>query len=302
MTDLRDVFFYSLLERAKKDKDIVLLTADMGAFALRDFAQQLPYQFFNVGIAEQNMISVAAGLARKGKRVYCYAISSFLLLRAFEQLKIDVCNMKSCVILVGVGAGVDYSYDGSTHHCPNDIGVLRTLPNMSIYVPFDEETVRFSTGIAGPLYIRLPKGVVPSVSKTDIAPGYHILRDGKAFILTYGTLVHKMIKLLDELKAKDVGLLAVTKLKPMYDLLAFGPLARQGVEYMIVEQHSIHGGILSALGEDRLWQDIRGRYNGYNDVFVDIGGSSAYVEHEAGLDYKRIKRQITELQEPYGIL
>ena len=104
MTELRDAFFYTLLDKAKKDKNVILLTADMGAFALKEFAEQVPNQFFNVGIAEQNMISVAAGLASKGKQVYCYSIASFLILRAFEQIKIDVCDMKSNVILVGVGA------------------------------------------------------------------------------------------------------------------------------------------------------------------------------------------------------
>ena len=297
MTELRDVFFYTLLEKAKKDRNVILLTADAGAFALKEFEKQIPNQFFNVGIAEQNMISVAAGLASEGKQVYCYSIAAFLVLRAFEQIKIDVCDMNSNVILVGVGAGVDYSYDGSTHHCPNDIGILRTLPNMKIYVPFDEETVKISTEISGPLYIRLPKGNVENVEKREIVPNFYMIREGKSFILTYGIMVHKMLKMLDELKATNVGLLALTSLKPLYDVASFGPICRtRPIKYLLVEPHSIRGGLLSALGEYRMvTEHVPGMYEGYNDAFIDIGGSAEYIEKVAGIDNERIAHSIMEL-------
>jgi transketolase len=290
MIELRDAFFYSVLEKAKNDKNVILLTADAGAFALADFQKEVPNQFFNVGIAEQNMVSVAAGLASKGKQVYCYSIASFLILRAFEQIKIDVCNMNSNVILAGIGAGVDYSYDGSTHHCQNDIGVLNTLPNMKIYVPFDEETVKWSVEESGPLYIRLPKGNVENLPKEKIASGMYLIREGKSYILTYGMVTHKLLKMLDELKAKNVGLIAITKLKPM-----FGPSFMHTDKLMIVEQHSLNGGLLSLVGSHRLLIELAGRYNGYNDVFVDVGGSADYVEREAGIYYKQVAKQIMEL-------
>jgi transketolase len=298
MTELRDAFFYTLLEQAKKDKDVILLTADMGAFALKDFAKQVPNQFFNVGIAEQNMISVAAGLASKGKKVYCYSISSFLVLRAFEQIKVDVCSMNSNVILVGVGAGVDYSYDGSTHHCPNDIGVLNTLPNMSIYTPFDEETIKLSLEESGPAYIRLPKGNVENVQKLKIVKDFYVIREGKRFILTYGMTVHNVLKVLNEVNAPDVGVLALTRLKPMDDITNAGPLSRNPFrpDFMIVEQHSIHGGLLSILGEHKMWSHVHGQWHGYRDKFVDVGGSIGYIEKKAGLDYEWMKKQIMGMQ------
>jgi transketolase C-terminal domain/subunit len=261
MTELRDAFFYALLAKARRDKNVVLMTADMGAYAVRAFAEELPEQFFNVGIAEQNMISVAAGLALKGKQVYCYAISAFLVLRAFEQIKIDVCNMRSNVILVGVGGGVDYSYDGSTHHCPNDIGILRTLPNLGIYVPFDVYTTELSTQLVGPMYIRLPK----------------------------------MLRLLDELHATNVGLLVLTQLKPLPKAWEWGPLLN-GTRFMVVEQHTVHGGLLSALGERKMMEHLYGGYVGYADVFSDLGGSIDVVEKNAGVDYERVKKCIQELQ------
>ena len=296
MTELRDAFFYALLAKAKRDKNVVLMTADMGAYAVRAFAEELPDQFFNVGIAEQNMISVAAGLALKGKQVYCYAISAFLVLRAFEQIKIDVCNMRSNVILVGVGGGVDYSYDGSTHHCPNDIGVLRTLPNMGIYVPFDVYTTELSTQLVGPMYVRLPKGHADVVEKMQIAPGYYRVREGRSYVVTYGMLVHKVLKLLDELRATDVGLLALTQLKPLPQAWEWGPLLN-GTPFMVVEQHTVHGGLLSALGERKMVEHLYGRYVGYTDVFSDLGGSIDVVEKSAGLDYERVKRRIQELRD-----
>lgn len=293
MTELRDAFFYTLLEKAKKDKDVILLTADMGAYALKDFAKEVPNQFFNVGIAEQNMVTVAAGLASKGKKVYCYSISSFLVLRAFEQIKVDICSMNSNVTLVGVGAGVEYSYDGSTHHCPNDIGVLRTLPNIKILTPFDEDTIKIALEESGPTYIRLPKGNVENLPKKTIVPDFYEIRGGKRYVLTYGMTAHKVLKILDELKV-DVGLLALTRLKPLMDVTQFGML-----ENTIVEQHSCRGGLLSALGERTLWKLLGGRYHGYHDRFVDVGGTLDYVEGEAGLDYLELKTQIMELNDEH---
>lgn len=288
MTELRDAFFYTLLDKAKKDKNVILLTADAGAFALKDFEEQLPNQIFNVGIAEQNMVSVAAGMASKGKQVYCYAISSFLVLRAFEQIKIDVCDMNSNVILVGVGAGMEYSYDGSTHHCPNDIGVLRTLPNMKIYAPFDEETIKACMEISGPAYLRLPKGHVENLPKKEIAPNFFKIREGKhGYVLTYGMMVHRMLRMLDTLRTKNIGLVAPLQLKPLFDQSVLNE-----DDVMVVEQHSIHGGLLSAFSEQCASPE---RYFGYSDTFVDVGGSAEYIENEAGLDYEKLAKQLMEM-------
>ena len=287
--DLRDAFFYELLKRAREDENIILLTADMGAFALNEFKNLVPNQFYNVGISEQNMVSVASGLAHKGKRVYCYTIASFLVLRALEQIKIDVCNMNRNITLVGVGAGMDYSYDGSTHHCPNDIGILRTLPNLKIMAPFDVETVRDSVHIPGPCYVRLPKGNADTLGKIEITDGFYMIRPGKHYIVTYGMMVHKMLEFINNNELKDVGLFAVSQLKPQANIIHFGPLLRTWGErgkIIVVEPHTSTGGLISVIGDEEAKQRVT--HVSFADEFIDIGGSLDYVEEYAGIDYNFI--------------
>lgn len=288
MKDLRDVFFYALLHKAQQDKNVVLLTADMGAFALKDFQKELPNQFFNVGISEQNMISVAAGLAYEGKQVYCYSISSFLIFRAFEQIKTDVCNMKSNVILVGIGGGVDYSYDGSTHHSIQDIGVLRTLPNMSILCPFDIETVENSVSRVGPLYIRLPKGSAGTLLKKQFK-GVHCIRLGVSYVITYGMMVHNVLEILDKIDRPDIGVIAVEMLKP-FDVLCLSETLALSEHIMLIEPHSEIGGLHTEIKDIPTKNKIS--LYAFEDKFCDIGGSLNFVQKNCGIDFDKIEAEL----------
>jgi len=132
MESQRDVFFSRLFELAKEDDRIVLVTADCGASSLDKWRGELPCQFINVGIAEQQLIMMAAGLALAGKRPYCYAIAPFATLRCVEFVKVDLCLMQLPVVIVGVGAGLSYSEAGPTHHATEDIAVMRALPYIQI--------------------------------------------------------------------------------------------------------------------------------------------------------------------------
>ncbi len=165
MTDIRDAFFNCIHEHAKQDKDIMLLTADMGAFALSDFKQDLPEQYINMGVAEQNMIGVACGLALSGKRPICYSIAAFLIYRAFEFVKLDVCEANLPIVLVGAGCGLSYKGDGSTHHAIYDIDVLSCLPNLTIFTPHTPEETTMAAKLAcfttEPVYVRLYSSSAP---------------------------------------------------------------------------------------------------------------------------------------------
>ncbi len=158
MQSQRDAFFKSLFELAKKDKRIIVITADCGAPSLDKWREELPCQFINVGIAEQNMIAIAAGLALEGKRPYCYAIAPFATLRCYEFIKVDVCLMNLPVVIVGVGAGLSYNEAGPTHHATEDISIMRALPNMRIASISNNEQARNIASEIGPLYVRLDRG------------------------------------------------------------------------------------------------------------------------------------------------
>jgi transketolase len=137
---MRDAFFEALFTIAKGDPEVVFVSADNGAPTLDRFVAELPDRFFTVGIAEAQMIGLAAGLALEGKKVYAYAIAPFITTRVHEQVKIDVCSMNLPIVLLGVGAGYAYDIMGPTHHTVEDIAIMRALPNLVIHSPADGAT------------------------------------------------------------------------------------------------------------------------------------------------------------------
>ena len=155
--DIRDAFFDELYEIAKEDKEVLFLTADMGALSLEKFKRDLPSQYINVGIAEQNMISVAAGLTLGGKKVFVYAIAPFITQRCYEQIKIDLACMRLSVTIIGAGAGIAYNSDGFTHHATQDIAIMRALPGMIILNPADSVTAAAESSAPGRVAAASPR-------------------------------------------------------------------------------------------------------------------------------------------------
>ena len=168
---MRNAFILTLSERAAKDPNIWLLCGDLGFSVLEDFASQFPERFVNIGVAEQNMTGVAAGLALSGKVVFTYSIANFPTFRCLEQIRNDVCYHKLSVKIVSVGGGFSYGSAGYTHHGLEDIAVMRVLPNMTIFAPGDPIEAR-QAAIAcietdGPCYLRLGKGGEKRVRDED---------------------------------------------------------------------------------------------------------------------------------------
>ena len=139
---MRQAVFEALYEVARKNEDVILLVSDTGAIVLDQFRAEMPERIINVGIAEQNMIGVAAGLAMEGKKVYAYAIIPFVTMRCYEQIRVDLCCESLPVKLLGVGPGYDYSTLGPTHHGLEDMALMRALPGMQVFSPCDETQAR----------------------------------------------------------------------------------------------------------------------------------------------------------------
>ena len=159
---MRTAFIKTLTELAGEDKNIYLLTGDLGFSVFEAFARKFPGQYINCGVAEQNMMGVAAGLALSGKKVVVYSIIPFVTMRCFEQIRNDVCLQNLDVKIVGVGGGLSYGASGATHHAVEDLAIMRALPNITILCPADpieaELAVRAMFKIKGPVYLRLGKG------------------------------------------------------------------------------------------------------------------------------------------------
>ena len=168
---MRNAYISALYELADTNKQIYALVSDNGAIVYDKYRESFPERFINFGIAEANMISIAAGLAACGKIPFTYTISTFLTMRAFEQIRNDVCMQKMNVKIVGIGAGFVYSNLGPTHHSVEDIALMRVLPNMVIFSPADQLESRkmtfASAKIEGPVYLRLATGGTPDVYKDD---------------------------------------------------------------------------------------------------------------------------------------
>lgn len=209
---MRDAFIYQLYEKMKQDERIFFLSADFGSPALDRIRSDLPKQFINTGIAEQNMINVASGLSIEGNIVFAYAIAPFISMRCFEQTRINLALLSEVrhinVNLIGVGAGYSYVVSGPTHQCLEDISVMRSLPNIQVYSPSDHlsATALIEQAITNtaPKYFRFdvqPLPVLYSNQKLDIAKGFHLHMSGKeTLIIATGYMVHTALK-----AAKETG-------------------------------------------------------------------------------------------------
>lgn len=255
---MRDAFFGTVFDIAKKDRNVIFLTDDMGAYSLENFKEKLPDQFINVGIAEQNMISIAAGLCLGGKRVFAYGIAPFVTMRAFEQIKVDLCCMNLPVSLVSVGSGYSYGSDGPTHHAIHDVAIMRTLPEITILNPSDAFMTIGCAKIAyknnGPLYVRVERGNLPRIyneKENDFSEGLTLLKSGKDItIFATGMMVHKAFeieKILSE-HSIDAGIVDFYRIKPVNDTLLLKLIDRSN-KIVTLEENSIIGGIGTIVSE-----------------------------------------------------
>ncbi len=300
---MRNAYLIALYDLAKKNKNILALVSDNGAVVYDKYRQDFPSQFINFGISEANMVSVAAGLSSCGKIPFAYTISSFLTMRAFEQIRVDVCLQKMNVKLVGIGAGFVYSNLGPTHQATEDVALMRSLPNMTIISPADPLEAKYATYAAakvfGPVYIRLSTGGTPSVYKNeyDFKLGKAVtLREGEdVTIISSGGIIHEVLKAADDLESENISVRVINihTIKPI-DNQAILKAAGETKAIFVVEEHSINGGLGSAVAEVILEGDIkpiRFKRLGLNNVFPSGYGTYDEMKEMNGLSQKDIVRE-----------
>lgn len=304
---MRSSFVHALMDIAKKDPRVVVVTPDMGFSVFEKFQEQFPGRLINSGIAEQNAVGVAAGMALSGKIVYVYSIVPFVTMRPFEQVRVDVCYMNLPVKLVGSGGGITYGSLGPTHHSIEDIALMRSLPNMSVLCPGDpleaELCTHASHEMGGPAYIRLGKGrgdPVVHKTKPDFTFGKGIkIKEGKdAAILCTGNMLASSLKaanLLQE-EGKDCMLYSMPSVKPLDEKLINSILSK-GIPLFTVEEHSIIGGLGSAVAEvvSESGHKASFRRFGIKDHFCKEAGSQDHLRKLNGLDPASISKSISDL-------
>ena len=249
---MRTTFIESLSQAASENPDIWLLCGDLGYSVLEPFAAKFPDRYLNVGVAEQNMAGIAAGIALSGKTVFIYSIGNFPTLRCLEQLRNDVCYHAADVKVVAVGAGYAYGSQGYTHHALEDAGIMSMLPGIEVFVPCDPMEVRAATGLIAtsgrPSYLRLSRQGEPNLGAavTDLREP-RVLRDGRdVVILASGPIASRALEAAGELagRGRAVGVVSVSCLKPL-DEVAIRDVVRDASLVVTLEEHILRGGLFS---------------------------------------------------------
>jgi transketolase len=301
---MRDAFFDELYKLAKKDRDILLLSDDFGAPYLDIYRERLSEQYLNIGIAEQSMVSIAAGLSLSGKNVYLYAIVPFVTLRCYEQMKIDVSSMNLPITAVGVGAGYAYGAAGPTHHAVEDIAAMRVLPNFTIYNPSDANMAAALAHISyknkGPTYIRFDRGKLPLFyeKNNDFSTGLNIIQKGSDYwIITTGIMLSRAIDVAHKLKKKNinVGIIDVYRLKPLNKKQLLKTI-KNAKSLITIEEHNINGGLGSIIAETLIDENILIPLKriGIEDKNQFNYGNREYLQNICGLDTDSITKKIVE--------
>lgn len=298
----RQSFTDTLLELAYLDKDIVAVTTDArGSVTLGDFAKELPKQFVECGIAEQNAVGIAAGLAHSGKKVFVCGPACFYSARSLEQIKVDVAYSKNNVKILGVSGGVAYGALGATHHSLHDIAVMRTFPGMNIFLPCDvrqtRKLVKLLVDYPEPVYTRVGRGAVPDVYQDDsfefsLGKANVLLEGTDVTIIAAGETVYHAYHagiLLKEAGVK-ARVLDMSSIKPV-DTDAIKKAALETGRIVTVEEHSRFGGLGGIVVETLSENPVPVRIIGIPDENV-IHGKSKEIFAHYGLDQKGIYNSV----------
>jgi transketolase len=301
---MRDAFVRRLTELAADDERVFLLTADLGIDLFDELARRASGRMLNVGIAEQAMVGVAAGLAYAGKVPFAYSIAPFVTSRVHDQVRVDVALTSANVKLVGVGGGVSYGYLGPTHHAIDDVAIMRALPNMTVLTPADPLDAAQATEAAlahpGPVYLRLGKNgersTLPENGRFEIGRARWLRPGADVALLSSGTALPVALAAAEALDAAGISaaLAHFGSVKPL-DEDAVALAARRSALVVTVEEASIVGGFGSAAAEVLA---ERGAATplvrvGLDDVFAEGVGSREHLLAEHGITAEAIASRVT---------
>lgn len=304
---MRDTFVKTLIELAKKDKNIELVTGDLGFGVLKPYWEALPDQFTNAGIAEQNMTTMAAGMALAGKTVFTYSIGNFPTLRCLEQIRNDCAYHNANVKIVCVGGGFVYGSLGMSHHATEDIAILRALPDVVVLAPGDlleaEEATKAMVKHNGTCYLRLGRGgekrIHQKIDNFQIGKAIKVKEGQRVAIFSTGAIFEEVESAVELLKLKgiDPAVYTFPTVKPL-DIEVISNTAKDFDLIVTVEEQNIVGGFGSAVAEVLAEQPptkARLLRIGINDTYSTIVGSQKYLRSQFGIDSAGIAEKILKV-------
>lgn len=303
---MRDTFVKTLLEIAKKDKNVYIITGDLGFGVLKPFWTELPNQIINAGIAEQNMTSIAAGLAMQGKIVYTYSIGNFPTLRCIEQIRNDCAYHNANVKVVCVGGGFVYGSLGMSHHATEDIAMMRALPDVTVLAPGDLVEAECATKAIykqqGTCYLRLGRGgekrIHDKIEGFEIGKAIEIQKGERVAVFSTGAIFDEVYEACEVLKGQGITPTVYTfpTVKPI-DKEVILNCAKSHKAIVTVEEHNLSGGFGSAVSE------VLAEAGGVkaklvrvalDDRYSCIVGSQKYLRKQYGIDAKTIAEKVKE--------
>lgn len=296
---MRIAFIETLIELARADRRVTLITGDLGFGVFENFRKEFPDRYLNAGVQESNLMGVAAGMALSGKIVFTYSIIPFITLRCIEFIKNDVCAHNANVKIIGVGQGYTYSIYGHTHHAIEDVGALRSLPNLRIIAPGDPAEARAATNAIattpGPFYLRLGKKGEPAIHQNPpsfvIGKGI-VVHDGvDVALFASGGMLENAALAREALTAQGIStaLVSMPTIKPI-DADLIREYANRARVFLAIEEHNIIGGFGSAVSEVIAESSSHPRFKriGVPDVFGARIGSQDYMREQMGLSARHI--------------
>lgn len=304
-TDFRNAFFDEMFEQAKKNKDLIFLTGDISAHSLPKFQKKYPSRFYNLGVAEQNMITVATGLAMNKKKAFVFSMIPFLTMRCFEHIKIDICSHDLPVVLVGIGSGLSYDTDGHSAQAIFDIGIMRMLPEMEIYNPSDPISTKNICKIISkskkPAYIRLDKSQQFPLykEKETFNSDFKVFKSrSKTCIISTGIMTHKSLEIKNELKKSNLNIdvIDLIKIKPLKENILLN-LIKKYTNIFVIDENTFSGGISSILSEIFTKNNFKKQINFYclqNTQDVGFYGNRDWLQKRNKLDIKSLIKNIVK--------
>jgi len=296
---MRGAMMKALFELASNDKNLVLLTADLGYGVFEEFAEKFKGQYFNVGVAEQNMVGVATGLALSGKKVFIYSIGNFPTLRCLEQIRNSVAYHDLPVFIICMGGGYSYGSLGFSHHATEDLSIMNAIPNLSIYVPGSksESYTAFKTAyrLNKPAYIRVDKSASPDVKAVIKNQNISLYFEGQSIlVIGSGGLLEEAFVAREELLSEfNIGIASLHKIKPLNIKKILELLKRYNLVITLEENNGL-GGINSlisrVIAEHRLNIDLK--VIAISDRYNYVVGSQKYLRKVNKLDKNSIKKEI----------
>lgn len=308
---MRDAFLSKIYQEMATDDKIFFISADFGSPVLDKIRADFPQRFVNVGIAEQNLINVSAGLALEGFKVFAYAIAPFITMRCYEQIRVSLALLSVIrpinVTLIGVGAGYSYVVSGPTHQCYEDLTLMRAMPNMAVYSPSDHKTAEqiFQSCVRdhGPKYLRLDAQVLPCLYETtlpNVRKGFHVHHQGaRICLIATGYMVHTALKVVDalaQLGTHNIGVIDLFNISNC-DVDSLGT-ALQAYQGIVSLEEGFHG----RGGMDSMLFELIARRNlklpllnlGVEGSYRFELGTRAELHEEVGIGVEVVTKKVTQ--------